>query len=171
MIPERQVIIHGVLITGDSGRYQTFVTFFACAVALAMVAGCGDDEDGSDDTPEPSVEIVTPSEDEGLDNTVTAVVEVEEFEIDPDALGDRPIEGIGHLRFTMDRGQFDFPEFSGPNGRLARRLGVDGQYSPATEPRITYHDLPPGDHRLIVDLVGNDYKPIGVTDTISFTVE
>ena len=140
------------------------------AGTLLLAAGCGDegkDEGGA----EPSVEFVAPTEDDGLDNTVTAVVEIKGFELDPDALGDPPVDGVGHLRFTMDRGQFDFPEFSGPNGRLARKLGVDGQYSPATEPRITYRDLPPGDHRLIVDLVGNDYEPIGVTEVISFSVE
>ena len=134
-----------------------------------MAAGCGSDE--GDEAPESSVEIVAPTGDEELGGTVTAVVLVEGFEIDPEAMGGPNVEGEGHLRFTMDRGQFDFPDHSGANGRLARKLGVDGQYSPATEPRITYRGLPPGDHRLIVDLVNNDYSTTGVADAITFTVE
>lgn len=141
-----------------------------CIGALVAPAACGDDGGGGE-RPEPSVEFVAPANDDPLDNTVTAVVAIEGFEIDPDALGGPNEDGVGHLRFTMDRGQFDFPEHSGANGRLARELGVDGQYSPATEPRITYRDLPPGDHTLIVDLVNNDYSVTGVSERISFTVE
>lgn len=141
----------------------------ACIAALLPLGGCGGGEAG-DEGSEPSVEFVAPTGDE-VDSTVTAVVAIEGFEIDPEALGGPNEEGVGHLRFTMDRGQFDFPEYSGANGGLARKLGVDGQYSPATEPRITYVDLPPGDHRLIVDLVNNDYSVTGVSDSISFTVE
>jgi hypothetical protein len=141
------------------------------AVAALALAGCGDGEGDEDpDGPEPEVEFVAPKGDE-LRSTVTAVVEVEGFEIDPDALGEAPVEGVGHLRFTMDRGQFDFPEHSGANGALARKLGVDGQYSPATEPTITYRGLPPGEHRLTVALVGNDHEPVGASDSITFTVE
>jgi hypothetical protein len=140
------------------------------AATLLAASGCGD-EGGDGAETEPSVEFIAPAADDGLDDTITAVVEIEGFELDPEALGEPPVVGAGHLRFTMDRGQFDFPEFSGANGRLARRLGVDGQYSPATEGHITYRGLPHGDHRLIVDLVGSDYMPIGVTDAITFTVE
>jgi len=164
-----EVIIHAVPIPRPRPR-RPAAALALCLAALLGPAGCGDD-DGDGARPEPSVEFIAPTDDNGLDNTVTAVVAIEGFEIDPEALGGPNEDGVGHLRFTMDRGRFDFPAYSGANGRLARWLGVAGQYSPATEPRITYRDLPPGDHRLIVDLVNNDYSVTGVSESITFTVE
>lgn len=126
-------------------------------MALALAApACGDDGNG-DEAPEASAEIVSPTGDEPVGESITAVVKIEGFD--------------GRLRFTMDRGQFDFPRFSGPAGRLARKLGVDGQYSPATEPRITYRNLPPGEHVLTVALVDADYTETIASDSVAFTVE
>ena len=59
----------------------------------------------------------------------------------------------------------------GPNGKLAEQLGVDGQYSPSTEPTITYDGLPAGEHTLTVDLVNNDHTETGTSATVTFTVE
>ena len=50
---------------------------------------------------------------------------------------------------------FDYPQYAGPNGVLAERIGSAGSYSPATRPEIYYHDLPPGFYRLIVNLAQN----------------
>ena len=151
-------------------RRKPSIALASCLAALFALSGCGDEGDGAE-APEPSVEFVAPTGEDPVGGTITAVVAIEGFEIDPEAPGDPNQDGTGHLRFTMDRGQFDFPEFSGANGRLARKLGVDGQYSPATGPRITYRGLPPGEHRLIVDLVNNDYSPTEVSDKLAFTVE
>ena len=54
------------------------------------------------------------------------------------------------------RRSFDFPEYSGPNGVLAERIGSAGSYSPATRPEIYYHALPPGFYRLVITLAQND---------------
>jgi hypothetical protein len=101
---------------------------------------------------------------------VTARVEIEGFDLKR-AFGEPAVPGEGHLRFVMDEGYFDEPQFSGNNGELAKRLGVDGQYSPATEPTITYRGLPPGDHTLEVFLVNNDHSETGVSAKIKFEVE
>jgi hypothetical protein len=71
----------------------------------------------------------------------------------------------------MDGGKYDTPEYSGANGELAKQLGVDGQYSPSTEPTITYEGLPKGEHTLEVDLVNNDHTETGTSATVAFEVE
>ena len=77
----------------------------------------------------------------------------------------------GHVHFSLDGGKYDYPKYSGANGDLAVQLGVDGMYSPATEPSITYSGLPAGEHTLEVDLVNNDHSETGTTASTTFTVE
>ena len=92
-----------------------------------------------------------------------------------------PQLGEGHLRFSLNRvpdcvdpvkllrainspigngrlvgASFDYPQYSGPNGVLAERIGTAGSYSPGTRPEIFYHDLPPGFYRLVVNLAQNN---------------
>jgi hypothetical protein len=82
----------------------------------------------------------------------------------------RPQAGGGHLHFILDDGRFDQPQFSGVNGRLALRLGVNGFYSPAYVPSIEYHRIPTGVHTLIVELVNTDERPTGVKTSVTFRV-
>jgi hypothetical protein len=102
---------------------------------------------------------------------VTAKLKLEGFELAADAVGDAPRPGQGHVHFSMDEGKFDHPRYSGANGRIARQLGVDGKYSPATEPTITYRNLPPGKHTLEVYLANNNHTELPVEATVEFTVE
>jgi hypothetical protein len=144
----------------------------AAALLGALLGSCGDDE--GDDVPRlegAEVAFIAPKDGETYGSTVTARVEVEGFELTRRALGKPPVPGEGHLRFVMDEGYYDEPQFSGANGELAKRLGVDGQYSPATEPIITYRSLPPGDHTLEVFLVNNDHSETGVSERVKFEVE
>src|SRR5688572_10895629 len=124
-------------------------------VAALGVAACGDDDDDESGSTEsqPSVSFVSPTEGEMTAGEVTAEVELEGFEIDATGVGMSNEPNTGHLHFSLDGGKFDKPKYSGANGELAVKLGVDGQYSPATEPTITYSGLPKGDHTLEVDLV------------------
>jgi hypothetical protein len=96
-------------------------------------------------------------------------VDLEAFDIDAAAVGMTNADGHGHLHFSLDDGQYDNSKYSGANGKLAEQLGTDGQYSPSTEPTITYRGLPPGEHTLKVELV-NDHSPTGISDSVTFTV-
>jgi plastocyanin len=96
-------------------------------------------------------------------STVTAKVSLTNFTIDKADVGKAPLPGKGHLHFSMDGGKFDTPKYSGPNGRLAVKLGVAGQYSPALAPKITYKHLPKGKHTLVVNLANNDHS---ITDRL-----
>jgi hypothetical protein len=102
--------------------------------------------------------------------TVTATVDLTNFQIDAADVGKGNIAGKGHLHFSLDGGKYDHAKYSGANGKLAEQLGTDGQYSPSTTPTITYKGLPPGEHTLKVDLVNNDHSPIGASDSVTFTV-
>ena len=142
-------------------------------VAALGVAACGDGDDDETSSAEskPAVSFVSPTDGEMTSGEVTAEVELEDFEIDAVNVGKSVDEGKGHLHFSLDGGKFDKPKSSGPNGELAVKLGVDGQYSPAVEPTITYTGLPKGEHTLEVDLANNDHSDTGTTASTTFTVE
>ena len=142
-------------------------------VGALGIAACGDDDDGDSGSSasKPSVSFVTPSEGDMTGDSVTAEVELKGFEIDAVDVGKAAEPNKGHLHFSLDGGKFDKPKYSGPNGELAVKLGVDGMYSPSTEPKITYSNLPKGDHTLEVDLANNDHSPTGTSASTTFTVD
>ena len=144
----------------------------ALVAALGVIA-CGDDDDDETESAasEPSVTFVSPADGETTGDTVTAEVELEGFQIDAASVGMANSSDTGHLHFSLDGGEYDTPKYSGANGKLAVQLGVDGQYSPSTEPTITYEGLPKGEHTLDVDLVNNDHSETGTTASTTFTVE
>lgn len=112
----------------------------AVAMAAVGVAACGDDDDGDSagtSAEGPAVSFVSPADGETTGDTVTAEVEIDGFEIDAANVGMASEEGRGPLPVALDGGEFDYPKYSGANGKLAEQLSVDGMYSPATEPTIT----------------------------------
>jgi hypothetical protein len=156
----------------------------AAAVAGALLAGGGDDEpEAAVTTPgEPAVDIVSPRN--GARQSALAVVvkaKVHNFRLAPRRFGGEPQLGEGHIRFALNRvpdcvdpvklqraldspigrgrlvgASFDYPRYAGPNGVLARRIGSEGSYSPATRPEIYYDDLKPGLYRLVLTLAQNN---------------
>ncbi len=158
------------------------VPMLAVAGALAVFAGCGNDggEEQSAapaDTAAPSeqtqakVSFTAPTEDQTVAGAVRARVNLSGFQVDPENVGKQPEQGKGHLHFSMDNGKFDKPKYSGANGKLAVKLGVDGKYSPAVAPQITYRNLPPGEHTLRVQLANNDHSPTGTETQTTFTIK
>ncbi len=165
-------------------RTKTAIFALVLGIAAFGVAACGDDdEDNSGEAAEAAatadesaggeatVSFVEPSGGSTVGDRVTAEVELDGFEIDADEVGMANKDGHGHLHFSLDGGEFDYPKYSGANGELAKQLGVEGTYSPSTEPAITYENLPPGEHTLDVFLANNDHSDTGVSATTTFTVE
>ena len=161
------------------------VLSIAAAVPLVAVAvaGCGSsDKKSANETtttataaqnaaPAAKVEFVTPKDGGSSGSTVTAKVKLTGFELAPKQVGKAPSPGQGHLHFAMDEGKFDKPKYSGANGELAVKLGVDGKYSPSVAPTITYKGLPKGKHVLQVFLANNDHSEAGVDAKTEFTVK
>ena len=148
----------------------------AATVLLLVLAGCGGDDDkdkgsaSSGGGSEPSVSFVTPTDGE-MTGDLTANVQLENFDIDAANVGKENADNKGHLHFSLDGGKFDEPKYSGANGELAVKLGVDGKYSPSVAPKITYKGLPKGEHTLEVDLANNDHSETGTSATTKFTVD
>jgi hypothetical protein len=150
-------------------------------VLLALAtAGCGSSSDDKTSTGSSSsggnaskgkVSIVAPKDGAKTGSTVEAKVSLKDFKISPSTVGQAPRPGQGHLHFSMDGGKFDHPKFSGANGELAQKLGVDGKYSPSLTPGITYKHLPPGKHELEVYLANNNHTNVGVEAKVEFTVK
>jgi hypothetical protein len=104
---------------------------------------------------------------------VTVTVKTKNFTIDAKDVGGKPKAGKGHEHFQMDGGKYDYPKYSGANGRLAVKLGVQGKYSPSVTNKVTYRHLPKGKHKVTVFLVRNDhsnYPNKGAKKTITFRI-
>lgn len=162
------------------------VLLTAAAVALAVAFGGHEESkeaQASSAVPgQPSVQIISPRNGSRQSSHAAVVkVTIENFQLAPRQFGKQPQLAQGNLRFSLNRipdcvdpvklqrainspigkgrlvgASFDYPEYSGPNGVLAERIGSAGSYSPATRPEIFYHGLPPGFYRLIVNLAQNN---------------
>jgi hypothetical protein len=106
--------------------------------------------------------------------TVVVTVKTKNFTIDAKDVGKKPIAGKGHEHFSMDKGKYDYPKYSGANGKLAQQLGTQGKYSPSVNNKVTYTGLPAGKHTVTVFLVRNNhtnYTNAGAKKTITITVK
>ncbi len=176
------------------------VLLAAAAVAVAIAFGGKKDASAKVKEPavpgQPRVEIVSPRN--GARQNSHAVVvkaKVENFQLAPGQFGRDPQLGEGHLRFSLNRvpncvdpvkllhalnsplgknrlvgASFDYPQYAGPNGVLADRLGTAGSYSPATKPEIFYHHLPPGLYRLVITLAQNNGSTTPTHDVTNFQI-
>jgi hypothetical protein len=121
--------------------------------------------------PNAKVSFVEPKDGATTPGTVTAKVDVSGIKLAPNSVGKAAKEGEGHLHFSMDEGKYDLPKYSGANGQLAVKLGVQGKYSPSVTPTITYKGLPPGKHKLEVYVANNDHTNTGAESEVEFTVK
>jgi hypothetical protein len=90
-----------------------------------------------------SVRFLAPSPDVAVSSTFSARVSIAGFHIMRRQDASSQLRD-GHLGFALDDGRFDQPRYSGTNGRMALRFGVNGFYSPAYAPGITYMHIPKG---------------------------
>jgi hypothetical protein len=145
---------------------------------------------------QPAISIISPRNgSRQYAHAAVVKVSIENFHLAPAQFGKDPQLGQGSLRFALNRipdcvdpvklehaenspigsgrligASYDYPEYSGPNGVLAKRIGTAGSYSPATRPEIYYRDLPPGFYRLIVNLAQNNGSPTPFHAVVVFQV-
>lgn len=172
----------------------------AAVLALAGLSGCGDSGSKQASAEvvrgQPAVDFISPRNGaRQSSHAVVVKVDVENFRLAPGRFGGEPALGEGNLRFSLKRvpdcvdpkkladaikspigngrlagASFDFPQYSGPNGVLAERIGTTGSYSPATRPEIFYRNLKPGFYRLVVNLAQNNGYPTQFHDVTNFQV-
>jgi len=144
----------------------------------------------------PSVEVISPRNGaRQSSHAVVVKVALHNFQLAPRHFGGEPQLGEGHIRFGLNRvpdcvdpaklqraiespfgkgrlvgASFDFPQYAGPNGVLAERIGSAGSYSPATRPEIYYHDLRSGFYRLVITLAQNDGSPTPAHAVTNFQI-
>ena len=141
---------------------------FAKTILLATgagmaIAGCGgappDDylplADVTDRSAATTVKVVSPREGAVVGPTFTAEVEVDGELSAPDQVV-APV-GLPHLHFRLDDGALD-PDKARLDAVVERREDP-AAYSPSVKTRLTYEDVPPGEHVLLVDLVRDDHDP------------
>lgn len=156
----------------------------ATAIVLALGGGKQGSRAAVDEARpgQPSVTVISPRNGaRQASHAVVVKVTVRNFQLAPRHFGGEPELGQGYIRFALNRvpdcvepvklqraidspfgngrlvgRSFDFPEYAGPNGLLAERIGSAGSYSPSTRPEIYYHGLPPGFYRLVINLAQND---------------
>ena len=173
----------------DNLRYMQ--TVLAASIAV-LAAGCGSSKKSSTAAPAAStpssstaasttattahvgapgakVSFVSPKAGASVTGPVLVTVKITGFTLDPKDVGKAARQGFGHLHFSMDDGKYDYPKYSGANGKLAVTLGVQGKYSPSVTPHITYKGLPKGTHKLEVYLANNDHTNTGVEASTTFT--
>jgi hypothetical protein len=145
---------------------------------------------------QPAISIISPRNGSRQDAHAAVVkVGIENFRLAPEQFGHDPQLGQGSLRFVLNRipdcvdpvklkhaeespigsgrligASYDYPQYSGPNGVLAERIGTSGSYSPATRPEVYYRDLPPGFYRLVVNLAQNNGSPTPFHAVTTFQV-
>lgn len=68
--------------------------------------------------------------------------------VDPALSNEKPVVGQGHLHYQVDKG----PIVATPSAKLS------------------FHELTPGPHTIVVVLAGNDHKPLGPQQQLTVTV-
>jgi uncharacterized membrane protein YgcG len=163
-------------------KLRAVALMFATIAVVGIVGGCGSNKKKSNASTTPTtaktvtapgatVSFVAPKKGSSVGKTVTAKVKLSHFKLAPKEVGKPAKQGEGHLHFALDEGKYDYPKYSGANGKLAVKLGVQGKYSPSVTRSITYKNLPPGKHKLEVYLANNDHTNTGVEGSTEFTVK
>jgi hypothetical protein len=68
--------------------------------------------------------------------------------IDPATVKEQPRNGQGHLHYRVD----------------------DGPVIATTAPKLSFHELSSGQHKILVMLAANDHKPLGPEQTLTVTI-
>jgi hypothetical protein len=88
-------------------------------------------------------------EQKAAEQTATVEVTVSGVElIDPAKAMEKPVAGQGHLHYQLDKG----PVIATPT------------------PKLSFHELSPGSHTIVVILVGNDHKPLGPQERLTVNI-
>lgn len=132
------------------------VLSFACALMVSVSAAANAQYSNTGTTAkstsmkEPTLTstLVDP-EKKAKEKAATVEVKVTGIEIiDPAKVNETPHAGQGHFHYQLD----------------------GGPIIATTAPKLSFHELTPGDHKLVVTLAGNDHKPLGPQQTLDIKI-
>ena len=132
------------------------VISFACALMVSVSAAANAQYSNTGTTaksksmkePTLTATLVDP-EKKAKEKAATVEVKVTGVEIiDPAKVNEQPHAGQGHFHYQLD----------------------GGPIIATTAPKLSFHELTPGDHKLVVTLAGNDHKPLGPQQTLDIKI-
>jgi hypothetical protein len=85
----------------------------------------------------------------GAKKSATVEVKVSGIElVDPDKVYEKAQDGQGHLHYRLD----------------------DGPIIATISPKLSFHELSSGSHKIVVGLAANDHKPLGPQKTLEVKI-
>ena len=117
-------------------------------LAAALTTSLAVQQTGAQTKPSMTAKLVDPDTKAA---TRAATVEVTTMGIelvDPALSNEKPVQGQGHLHYQLDKG----PIVATPAAKLS------------------WHELAPGLHTIVVMLAGNDHKPLGSQQTLNVNI-
>lgn len=125
---------------------------FAIVTAVLTMAMAGSHSyaqaPGAATKPTMTAKLVDP-EKKAAEKAATVEVTTSGVELtDPAISHEKPVDGQGHLHYQLDKG----PVVATPTAKLS------------------YHELTPGTHTILVVLAGNDHKPLGPQQQLTVSV-
>jgi hypothetical protein len=125
-----------------------WMTATLLALTVASTATASAQTPGAATKPTMTARLID-AEKKAADGTATVEVTVSGVELmDPAAAKEKPVPGQGHLHYQVDKG----PVVATPSAKLS------------------FHELAPGMHTILVVLAGNDHKPLGPQQQLTVTV-
>ncbi len=117
---------------------------FGLSINTAVQAQTGDNESS------PTLKaMLVDAENKAKKQAATVDVKVTGIEIiDPAKVKEQPRKGQGHFHYQVD----------------------DGPIIATTAPKLSFHGLTPGQHKIVVTLAGNDHNPLGPQETLNVTI-
>ena len=120
----------------------------ALLLALALASTAGAQTPGAATKATMTARLVD-ADKKAAEHAATVEVTVAGVELmDPAAAKEKPVPGQGHLHYRVDKG----PVVATPSAKLS------------------FHELAPGTHTILVVLAGNDHQPLGPKQELSVTV-
>jgi hypothetical protein len=118
------------------------------ALTVASTAAASAQIPGAATKPTMTARLVD-AEKKAADGAATVEVTTSGVELtDPAAAKEKPVAGQGHLHYQVDKG----PVVATPSAKLS------------------FHELAPGPHTILVVLAGNDHQPLGPRQQLTVTV-
>ena len=102
---------------------------------------------------------------------MTIVVEVKNFKLSAAHFGKAPVKGGRASLLLARRREVRPSEVLARERPAGAKIGVEARYSPSVTNKITYTQIPEGNHSVVVYLVANNHKKLGPSASLTFPVQ